>query len=61
LVDGSSRVLELSVQGYEPFISTDTIHQLHIFVVVLALVHVVCSCLTMLCALFRVGTSNSSL
>lgn len=40
--------------GYEPFISAETIHQLHIFIVVMALVHVVCSCLTLLLALAKV-------
>lgn len=46
-------------QGYEPFISASTIHQLHIFIVVLALVHVVYSCLTLGLALSRVRTTTS--
>lgn len=41
-------------EGYEPFVSPNIIHQLHIFVVVLALVHVVYSCLTMLLAFTKV-------
>lgn len=44
----------VTVQGYEPFVSPNIIHQLHIFVVVLALVHVVYSCLTMLLAFTKV-------
>ncbi|XP_024366302.1 MLO-like protein 14 isoform X2 [Physcomitrium patens] len=41
-------------QGYEPFISPNTLHQLHIFIFVLALVHVIYSCLTMVLALIKV-------
>ncbi|XP_024373337.1 MLO-like protein 14 [Physcomitrium patens] len=40
--------------GYEPFVSPATLHQLHIFILVLALVHVAYSCLTMLLALIKV-------
>ncbi|KAG0618518.1 hypothetical protein M758_4G070500 [Ceratodon purpureus] len=41
-------------EGYEPFASPETLHQLHTFIIVLALFHVVFSCLTMLLALIKV-------
>ncbi|KAG0504462.1 hypothetical protein KC19_N030600 [Ceratodon purpureus] len=40
--------------GMEPFISANGLHQLHIFIFILAAVHVVYSCITMLLALMKV-------
>lgn len=46
------------MQGYEPFASPETLHELHIFIIVLALFHVVFSCITMLLALIKVKIAN---
>lgn len=43
-------------QGEEPFVSTNTLHQLHILIFVLACVHVGYSCLTMVLSLTKVIT-----
>ena len=43
-------------QGQEPFLTTTDMEQLHIFIFILAVVHVVYSCLTMVLALLKVGT-----
>lgn len=40
--------------GYEPFVSTNTLHQLHILIFILAGVHVAYSCLTMVLSLTKV-------
>nr|PNR26995.1 hypothetical protein PHYPA_030476 [Physcomitrium patens] len=53
LASGGSNSFSCS-PGYEPFISPNTLHQLHIFIFVLALVHVIYSCLTMVLALIKV-------
>lgn len=41
-------------EGYEPFVSYYILHQLHIFIFVLAASHVVYSCLTVVLALYKV-------
>ncbi|KAG0618519.1 hypothetical protein M758_4G070600 [Ceratodon purpureus] len=62
-VDGARRRLlatavgnSYCAEGQEPFVSLNTLHQLHIFIFVLAGVHVTYSCLTMLLALTKVYT-----
>jgi mlo protein len=42
------------MQGQEPFVTVDSLDQLHIFIFVMAVVHVVYSCLTMLLAMVKV-------
>ncbi|KAH8945179.1 hypothetical protein BDL97_12G026900 [Sphagnum fallax] len=41
-------------EGEEPFVTVDSLDQLHIFIFVMAVVHVVYSCLTMLLAMVKV-------
>jgi mlo protein len=48
------------MQGEEPFVTVDSLDQLHIFIFVMAVVHVVYSCLTMLLAMVKVWEKNSS-
>ena len=45
-------------QGQEPFLTTTDMEQLHIFIFILAVVHVVYSCLTMVLALLKVGITS---
>ncbi len=42
-------------QGYVQAISKESLHQLHIFIFVLAVIHVVYSCLTILVGLAQVS------
>lgn len=46
-------------QGHEPFVSINTLHQLHILIFILAGVHVVYSCLTMVLSLTKVSSKIS--
>ncbi|KAM7502060.1 hypothetical protein LguiB_000964 [Lonicera macranthoides] len=47
------RLIHLVEQGKVPFVSSDGIHQLHVFIFVLALFHVLCCILTMTLGRFK--------